>query len=77
MGAAGAQGPVGSVGSWTPYRDFTFGHHSAHVRASDQATASDIAAYMRRIRPCKLESTLPIRVTRLWATSVPALFVER
>jgi outer membrane protein OmpA-like peptidoglycan-associated protein len=48
MGAAGAQGPVGSVGSWTHYRNFRFGYHSAQIRASDQSTANDIAAYMAK-----------------------------
>jgi outer membrane protein OmpA-like peptidoglycan-associated protein len=45
-GAMGAQGPVGAIASWTAYRDFTFDEGRVDIRASDRATASEIATYL-------------------------------
>lgn len=48
MGPIGARGPVANVGSWTSYRDFTFGYDSVKIKTSDQSTVSDIAQYMAK-----------------------------
>ena len=37
---------MGIVGSWTPYRDFTFANDEANVQSSEMVTVTEIAAYM-------------------------------
>jgi outer membrane protein OmpA-like peptidoglycan-associated protein len=44
----GAQGSVGVVDHWTPYRNFTFDNGRANIRASETSQISDIAAYMAK-----------------------------
>ena len=46
IGARGAQGPVGIVGRWTAYRDFTFYGDRADLQPSDVTMADEIAGYM-------------------------------
>ena len=45
-GMIGAQGPVGIVANWTPYREFNFGRGNAELSDNDRQKATMIAAYL-------------------------------
>ena len=47
-GSIGAQGPVGIVAEWTPYREFNFSPGNADVTDNDMQKATMISAYLSR-----------------------------